>query len=196
MQITLMRHGKPQLPENGWVTPRGMKQWIENYNNSDVETDSIPHECFNAAVSAKLIATSTLKRAESSSKALGRKVLMSDSVFSEAELPHALWSAPYLPPKAWAVFFRLLWLCGYSRGVASHKTTRIRAKAAAHQLILAANDGPVLLVGHGVMNRYIGKELRTLGWTAVCRHDNCHWGIGVYRITSADSGGVATDPLT
>lgn len=105
MQITLMRHGKPRLPKTGWVTPRGMKQWIENYNNSDVETDSIPHECFIAAASAKLIATSTLKRAKSSSQALGYEVLMNDSVFSEAELPYAIWPAPYLPPKAWAIFF-------------------------------------------------------------------------------------------
>lgn len=180
MQITLMRHGEPRLPKPDWVTPRGMKRWIENYDNSDVETDSIPRECFIAAAGAKLIATSTLKRAESSSHALGQEVLMKDSVFSEAELPYALWPAPYLPPKAWAVFFRLLWLCGYSRGAASHKITRIRAKAAAQKLILAANYGPVLLVGHGVMNRYIGKELLASGWTAVSRHNNCHWGIGIY----------------
>lgn len=99
MQITLMRHGEPRLPKTKWVTPRGMKQWIENYDNSDVETDSIPHECFIAAAGAKLIATSTLKRAESSSHALGQEVLMKDSVFSEAELPYALWPAPYCHQK-------------------------------------------------------------------------------------------------
>lgn len=181
MQITLMRHGKPNLPEMGWVNPRGMRLWIEHYNNADIDTDSIPHECFHVAASAKFIATSTLKRAELSSQSLGQKVSMADAVFSEAELPYSLWKLPYLPPKAWAVFFRLLWLCGYSRGAASHKATRIRATEAANTLVSAANDGPVLLVGHGVMNRYIGKELRSLGWTLVSGHDNGHWGIGVYR---------------
>jgi hypothetical protein len=110
LQITLMRHGRPRLPKTGWINPHGMKQWIENYDDSEVGSDSIPHECFLAAESAKIIATSTLKRAESSSKALGHEVFMSDPVFSEAELPHAPWRVPYLPPTVWAVFFRLLWL--------------------------------------------------------------------------------------
>lgn len=180
MQITLMRHGKPQLPATGWIAPRGMQQWIKNYNDSEVQTDAIPHACFNVAAAATFIATSTLKRAELSATALGQKVSMADAVFCEAELPYSLWPAPRLPPQAWAVFFRLLWLCGYSRGAASHQATRIRAKAATRQLISAANNGPVLLVGHGVMNRYIGKELRNAGWTAAAGHGDSHWGMGIY----------------
>ena len=181
MQITLMRHGKPRLPKTGWITPRGMKQWIENYDDSDIETDSIPSECYIAAASAKLIATSTLKRAALSAQALGHEVLISDSVFCEAELPHSFWPAPCLSPQAWAVFFRLLWFCGYSRGAASQKMTRMRAKEAARKLVLAAKEGPVLLVGHGLMNRYIGKELRAAGWTTASKHENCYWGLGTYR---------------
>lgn len=185
MRITLMRHGKPRLPEAGWITPRDMEQWIRHYDEADVETDAIPTECFVAAASANVIATSTLKRSASSAEALGHRVLMRDPVFSEAALPHALWPAPGLPAQAWAVFFRLLWLCGYSRGAASRRMTRLRAKAAARKLVSAAHDGPVLLVGHGLMNRYIGKELLASGWTAVSPHDNRHWGIGVYCSTPA-----------
>lgn len=181
MQITLMRHGKPILAETGWVTPREMKAWIESYDSSDVNTDLVPQQCFMAAKSAKVIATSTLRRARLSAEALGETVSMADPVFSEAELPHSLWSAPRLPPKVWAVFFRLSWLCGYSRGAASSRSTRLRAKSAATRLVMAASKGPVLLVGHGIMNRYIGRELQKLGWTlSDSAHMNCHWGIGVY----------------
>ena len=42
MQITLMRHGKPRLAKARWVTPFGMKQWIDHYNLSDIEVDAIP----------------------------------------------------------------------------------------------------------------------------------------------------------
>lgn len=181
MQITLMRHGKPRLVETGWVTPFEMKAWIERYDGADVMTDVIPPQCLLAAKSAKVIATSTLERATSSAAALGETAPLADPVFSEAELPHALWTAPRLPPKVWAAFFRLLWLCGYSQGVVSPEHTRLRAKAAANRLASAAREGPVLLVGHGIMNRYIGKELQKLGWTlSGSIQENRHWGLRTY----------------
>ena len=185
MQITLMRHGKPRLAETGWVTPFGMRAWIDSYDTVEVMTDLIPRRCFEAARSAKVIATSTLKRATSSAAALGETAPMADPVFSEAELPHTLWTAPRLPPTVWAAFFRLLWLCGYSRGVVSLKNTRLRAHAAAQRLAGAATEGPVLLIGHGMMNRYIGRELKTLGWTlSGADHPNRYWGMRTYLLES------------
>lgn len=43
-------------------------------------------------------------------------------------------------------------------------------------------DGPVLLVGHGIMNRLIGKELQALGWTARTRQGSRYWSMGVYGL--------------
>lgn len=183
MQITLMRHGKPRLAETGWVTPLELRAWIESYDSADVITDVIPQQCFKAARSAKVIATSTLKRATSSAAALGETAPMADPVFSEAELPHTLWTTPRLPPAVWAAFFRLLWLCGYSRGAASLERTRLRAQVAAQRLAMAATEGPVLLIGHGMMNRYIAMELEKSGWTlSGAAHQNRYWGMRTYRL--------------
>lgn len=180
MQITLMRHGKPRLSKPDWVSPLGMKHWIDHYNRSEIEIASIPAGCMAAAASANLIATSNAMRATSTVRALGHVAAMEDVVFAEAELPHALWRGPRLPPNAWAVFFRVLWMFGYSRGADSVAATRHRARAAAQRLMSAAEDGPVLLVGHGIMNRVIGKELLASGWIASAKPDSRYWGMAVY----------------
>lgn len=182
MQITLMRHGKPLLAGTRWIAPQEMAQWIARYNQAEVEARDIPAESAMAAMSALIMVASTIPRALSSAKALGKATLLEDAVFSEAELPFALWRAPRLPPAAWAAIFRLLWFFGYSRGSASFKDTQHRANAAARQLVALAMDGPVLLVGHGIMNRLIGKELQALGWTARTRQGSRYWSMGVYGL--------------
>lgn len=105
---------------------------------------------------------------------------MQDALFCEAELPFALWRAPRLPPEAWAAIFRILWFFGYSRGADSLAQTQSRARAAALKLVALAADGPVLLVGHGIMNRLIGKELQAMGWAARSRQRSQHWSMGGY----------------
>jgi len=180
MEIILMRHGKPVLPKSGWLAPFQMGRWIDDYNRSDVEPDNIPVASAQAASSASLIVASTASRALSSVHALGLRAAVSDKVFCEAQLPFSLWRFPYLPPQAWAVLFRVFWLLGYSRGADSFHATKTRAKAGAHQLITLAQDGPVLLVGHGMMNRLIAKELVAKGWVGQSRHESKCWSTSVY----------------
>lgn len=179
-QIILMRHGKPVLPKSRWIPPTEMKQWIDHYNRSLVEHKDIPEESVMAARSAGLIVASTASRALSSVQALGHIAAMEDAVFSEAGLPFALWRGPCLPPHVWAAFFRLLWLFGYARGADSLEVTKERARTAAGQLISMAASGPVLLVGHGIMNRLIGKELQAAGWIVRTKQSSRYWGVGVY----------------
>ena len=101
--------------------------------------------------------------------------------FHEAELPFSLWNWPGLPPNVWAAAFRLCWLFGYSRGAESLQSTMGRARAATRQLACLAAQGPVLFVGHGIMNRLIGKELQASGWIARTNHSNRYWGTGIYE---------------
>lgn len=159
-----------------------MAQWIARYNQAEVEAQNIPAESAMAAISALTIVASTAPRALSSARALGKATFLEDAVFSEAELPFGLWRAPWLPPAAWAAIFRILWFFGYSRGSASLKDTQHRANAAARQLVALAMDGPVLLVGHGIMNRLIGKELQARGWTARTKQGSRYWSMSVYDL--------------
>jgi len=160
-----------------------MKHWIEHYNLSEVEADGVPitSASLRLANSAVSIVASTAPRALSSVQALGHTVSVADAAFCEAQLPYALWRFPRLSPFVWAAFFRLLWFFGYSRGSDSIQVTKARAKTAAQKLISLAEKGPVLLVGHGIMNHLIAKELVALGWTGPAKRESNYWSASVYR---------------
>ena len=147
-----------------------------------MEADGIPLNSLKLANSASFIVTSTASRALSSVQALGHTAAVADAVFCEAQLPFTLWRFPRLPPFVWAAFFRLLWFFGYSRGADTIQVTKTRAKAAAQQLSSLAAKGHVLLVGHGIMNRLIAKELIDLGWAARTSHESKYWSASVYDL--------------
>ncbi|MFA6051746.1 MAG: histidine phosphatase family protein [Methylobacter sp.] len=181
MKIILMRHGEPVLTQTGRITPTEMERWINLYNLAEVKAGSAPIASLQWANSTTCIVASTAPRALSSVQALGHKASVVDAVFCEAQLPFALWRFPRLPPFVWVAFFRLFWFFGYSRGSESIRFTKIRAKAAAQKLISLAEKGPVLLVGHGIMNRLIAKELIALDWAGPAKHQSKYWSASVYR---------------
>ena len=179
--ITLIRHGKPEFVHTGRIAARRLPEWIAQYDRSEVGADPVPVACRVAARAAAHCLASTAPRALSSLHALGRTVVRTDPVFCEAQLPFAGWTWPRLPAAFWAGMFRLLWMCGYAHGAESIGAARRRARQGAYQLATLAESGPVLLVGHGIMNRLIGRELRALGWRAGGGHASEHWGASVYR---------------
>lgn len=176
-----MRHGKPLLEPATRITASRMGAWIDSYNLSLVEAENVPPCNVHIANSALTIVTSTSMRAESSAEALGRKPSLKESLFCEAELPYAHWGFLRLPPSAWAGFFRLLWFLGYSNECEPLGAARARAKAAANRLVCLAFTGPVLLIGHGIMNRLIAKELLSMGWSGPSSPSSAYWGCSVYR---------------
>lgn len=181
MKIILMRHGEPVLAQTGRITPSEMESWIELYNLSEVKADSAPIASLQWGDSTTCIVTSTAPRALSSVQALGYTASVVDAVFCEAQLPFALWRFPRLSPFAWAAFFRLFWFFGYSQGSESIQVAKTRAKTAARKLISLSENGSVLLVGHGIMNRLIAKELIALGWAGPAKQQSKYWGTSVYR---------------
>lgn len=182
MKIILMRHGKPIISHIGRIAPTEMAHWIDNYDRSVVDSDGIPADSLKLANSASVIVSSTASRALTSVQALGHKASVVDRIFCEAQLPFTLWRFPRMPPNFWAAFFRVLWLLGYSRGADSIQVTKSRAKVAAQQLVALAEKGSVLLVGHGIMNRLIAKELMVLGCVSYSKHKSKYWSASVYVI--------------
>jgi broad specificity phosphatase PhoE len=180
MEIILMRHGKPIVDQLARIAPVEMGRWIESYNLSVVETDNVPAASLHLAASPAIVVASTSSRTLSSVQALGRIPVITDPLYCEAELPFTLWRFPRLSPFIWVAFFRLLWFCGYSRGTASLQATQTRARVAAQRLISLAEQGNVLLVGHGIMNRLIGKELIALGWSCLKKQKRSYWSAGIY----------------
>jgi hypothetical protein len=110
---------------------------------------------------------STLLRSRTSAELIFPDKWMQESaLYDEAALPVIELPVVQLPVSVWAVIARICWLCGYSNGVESHKKAQQRALQAANELATAADrEGRAILIGHGWMNRLIGRALQDLGWT-------------------------------
>ena len=180
-----MRHGQPQLDEVGKLSALDMKDWIEHYNQSEITRQPAPDASLQLAATATVIVSSSAPRALTSVKALGLKPSFVDALFCEAQLPYGHWKLPRLSPFTWAFVLRLLWLCGYSPGVESVATAKGRACAGAQQLQSMASEGTVLLLGHGLMNRMIAKQLAADGWTREKPSGSRYWSAQVYHYDGA-----------
>lgn len=185
MEIILLRHGKPDIPSLNSLSASAFSRWVRDYNASGLALQSKPTDEALARISeCNAIVCSNLPRSIDSARALSaEKVVLSDSVFNEAGLPSANWNRLKLSPAVWVVFFRVLWLFGYSRNSESFKEAKARAAKAAKLLVdLADEHGKVAFVGHGVFNRLLANELRKTGWEGPKNPGSKHWEYGIYRL--------------
>lgn len=181
MEIILMRHGKPCLNGSPKTSPYEMISWIKQYNQAAIGDDAPPDASRELAARVNRIITSASPRALASLQALGYQPDIIDAMFCEAELPVTHWRWPKLSPFYWSAIFRLAWLCGYSRNVESKKQAGQRAKIAAKRLISLAESGSVLLLGHGMMNHLIAKQLKQQGWSEELKQGNGYWHAAIYK---------------
>jgi broad specificity phosphatase PhoE len=181
-EIILMRHGQPNLVAIDKVSALDMKLWIEQYNLAEIINQSAPEASVQLAATAKVIVSSSAPRALTSVRALGLQPTLVDAIFCEAQLPYGRWTLPRLSPFTWAFILRVLWLCGFSGKVESAGKARMRANTAAQRLQSLASEGPVLLLGHGFMNRMIAKQLEAAGWTRQKSSGNRYWSAMAYRM--------------
>ena len=96
-------------------------------------------------------------------------------------MPHFDRSFLTLPAMGWFVLLRIMWLFGFRKNGESFTQAKFRAKQAANKLIaLAEKNDKVILVGHGLMNRLIAKQLRLKGWQGPVSPGKKYWEYGVY----------------
>lgn len=183
MEIILMRHGKPSFTGARKVTTHEMACWIQQYDLSCIGSDQPPEASRVQVHRALMVFSSPLPRAISSARNLNVEPEIIDNVFREAELPVYLIPVVKLSPFSWAILFRLMWLCGMSQKAESLAMAKRRARQATGMLVEHAreNTGPVLLIGHGIMNRLIANELISLGWKKRTRAGKGYWGASVYE---------------
>lgn len=184
-EIILMRHGQPDLVELDKVSALDMKRWIEQYDLTEIINQPAPEASVELAATAKVIVSSTAPRALTSVRALGLQPSLVDDIFCEAQLPYGRWTLRRLSPFTWAFILRVLWLCGFSGEVESARKARMRANTAAQRLQSLAMEGPVLLLGHGFMNRMIAKHLESAGWTRHKSNGNRYWSATAYRMNQS-----------
>jgi broad specificity phosphatase PhoE len=157
-----------------------MPEWIEAYNSAGVKNE-VNSSCQEmvSELNHNFIVCSDLERSLHSAKIIGYKsVNLVDSLFREAELTSIAIPVVRLTPHVWSMFFRVFWFVGVSSKVESLHTFKSRTCLAAEKLIQLAKDHEsVIFIGHGVINRFLAKELISKGWSGEeAPNGNKYWG--------------------
>lgn len=183
MKIVLLRHGEPNVPTTGRILADELARWIDIYNASGIKPESYPSiEVLCIARDCNAVVCSDLPRCIESAATLGVVSQYIDPEFRELCLPHGHFPWLRLTAQIWAICFRLLWFLGYSSQCESFAQARRRAENAAHRLEeIAAHQGSVLLLGHGMLNRYIARALIKQGWSGSKYPSDEYWGCDVYE---------------
>ncbi|WP_235925705.1 histidine phosphatase family protein [Pontibacter burrus] len=167
VRIFLIRHARPMVSKKGFFSAAAARQYISDYDAAQVEEFVLAHEAIPYKNIAK-VHCSPLIRSQLTAKAIfGHDIkLIIDPNFREFE--RRIFSLPFiqLPIRLWLLGARLLWFLGFnSRGIETFKQARQRAKLAAKQLATeATRESVAVLVAHGLLNYFILKELKRLGW--------------------------------
>jgi broad specificity phosphatase PhoE len=183
MEIILARHGEPALRQRSWIAPRQIAGWIQAYNHAGIVDEDAPLKVCAKAAQSRVIVSSPWPRCLESARAVApRRDIFSEDTLREAELPYSSWVFPRLPLTVWTVLFRLGWFCGYSTNSEPFAAARGRARSAAARLIeFAREHQAVFVIGHGVMNAMIARDLQRQGWIGPKRTAHGYWQFSVYR---------------
>jgi len=76
----------------------------------------------------------------------------------------------------------LLWYLGYSNGCESRKDAKERSKKAVTELINRAEQHQhILLVGHGIFNRFLANDLIRQRFSGEKYPNSKYWGFSMYK---------------
>jgi len=181
--ITLIRHGKPTITPQGWIGSSELSQVISHYQSARIASDSFPPKDVQAFVqSARLVFTSDLPRAMHSAQILKPTISpISDPIFREVEFWLDCPINIRLPFHVWIFLDRLLLSLGYSSYSPSQGDNKKRVRQATELLEKKSRESsPVVLVGHGITNLLIARELKKRGWRGPKTPKMGHWGCTTY----------------
>lgn len=181
MEIVLLRHGKPKVELSGYISAKELKKLVIAYAQSSI--NDAPLEQLKIKFSDHYVICSDLPRSIDSAKKLNLKnIHISDELYRETDIPHFDRFFLKLPATLWLILLRIMWWFGFSQNGESFFQAKNRSKQAAEALIMQAQKNKkVIVVGHGLMNRLIGKELEKKGWLSSERVGKRYWEYCLYN---------------
>ena len=175
MEIILLRHGKPNVVLGGFLNTKKFKHLVYAYEQSGIQ--DFPPEKLKQSFRDHYVVCSDLPRSIESAKKLNvSPIQLSEALFREADIPFFDFFYLKLPVTVWVILLRVMWLCGFSKNAESFLQAKDRGKQAAEKLThLAIENKKILVVGHGLINRLIEKQLQKKGWLASKRIGKSYW---------------------
>ena len=183
MMIVLVRHGKPTVTSQEWINGHEISRFASRYQAAKISSDSLPSEELRLLVqSAKAVFTSDLPRSIHSAQILEPSIpVVSNSIFREIEFMFQFPTNLRLPALIWIILARLFWGLGYSPSSHSQLDAKNQAKQAADFLEQQSSEiDSIVLVGHGLTNLFIARELKKRGWHGPRTPNMTHWSYAVY----------------
>jgi broad specificity phosphatase PhoE len=177
-QIILVRHGRPAAANATPISGREVGQWVIHYNGLGIDRGCPPPLALSRLVaSAGCVMASDLRRARESAEWLcSQTPLRIDSELREAVLPDALPSSLRMHPGVWVVLARIGWWLDWCASEESVDATRQRAGRTADRLCaLAREHESIVVVGHGMFNRFVARELVARRWRGPAIMPGAYW---------------------
>jgi broad specificity phosphatase PhoE len=175
-EVVLARHGRPRIGDVSPITGRELGVWLRHYDACGIDRDIPPPDALRQlAASAGRVLSSDLRRSiESASCLSGRAAI--DPQLREAGLPDRIGIPIRLHPGICVALARVAWWLDWSTSAETVGEARQRADRATDRLCqLAYEHRSVLVVGHGMFNRFVAKCLRQRGWSGPRVLPREHW---------------------
>jgi len=180
-QIVLIRHGEPDINKCGKFTCDEANQFLKCYDSVCIV---VPEKPFFQLEENEQVAlfSSPLNRALSTANYIcgTNKCITVLPEFREFE--NKISSSDFQKRrsiKKWTTISRLKWMLGRGKNedIESFSKAKDRARKAANILSDASKDNSkVLLTAHGMLNRYIKKNLKKMGWKVVADTGSDYFG--------------------
>ncbi len=155
------------VEKKGFFNSKAASQFISDYDAAKVEEFVFEHHALPAGTFKKVFC-STLVRSQLTARAIfgEEATLIVQPEFREFE--RKIFALPFLrlPVSFWLLSARILWFMGFNnKGIETFKQARQRARTCASMLVHEAQENhAAILVAHGLLNNFIMRELRRMGW--------------------------------
>lgn len=175
-EIVLVRHGRPLGVSDAPIAGRELGAWVRGYDEAGINRDIPPPEPLRQlAARMGRILSSDLRRSIESASLLSNSVEI-DPELREAGLPDRIQLPARLHPGVCVAIARVVWWLGQGNSTETIADTRARALRVEDRLCaLAQEHQSVLVVGHGMFNRFIATCLRKRGWRGPRMLPHAYW---------------------
>ena len=186
MKIILIRHAKVDVNIYTLTYASELKKYLTLYNNASIQKEFCNENNIRKILNnSDKIFCSQLKRSIASVELYEKKPNLCDAIFNEAGLPFSDWRGVKLPLVVWSMLFRIMWFFGYAHNGESLAKAKGRATKGAEKLMNSFEEAStVTLLGHGLMNRLIAKELLRQGWKSSAKMGTDNWDYGVFELNA------------
>lgn len=180
-QIILIRHGEPDLNKKGWRNRNEAIKYMHDYDSVGVKPFNVLPICIQNLQIESINHSNVPRAVNTAQRAFDGFQLIGSSDFREFERKTMKFCNISLPLKFWTGGSRILWLMGMNKkDIESFKQAKERANNNAVFLSARAlSDGTVILVAHGLHNKYVKKYLRKMGWKKVFDNGNGYLSVKV-----------------